>query len=109
MSRYRPPAGDVERRGPGRPRKRTREYLLALLNVHREVEAWFVAEHGRPPRSDRQMYTAYFAARFTAAGERASRASSAEFQGALKTLRNELAEARRLSTSPENAVILGTR
>jgi hypothetical protein len=103
LARYR--RGDPEpvRRKPGRPVKRTPEYFAVLLAKHKELEARYVAEHGAAPESVKSLYTAYFAELFTARGERASRASSADFQGALKTLRNELAVARRLSVSrPKN-------
>lgn len=104
LQRYRGRAPAPPKRKPGRPRKRTPEYLMALLATHREIEAWFAQEHGCRHNSERQLYTSYFAREFTNAGERASRAQSADFQRALKTLRNELSEARRLLRSkPDNA------
>lgn len=109
VSRYRGAIQRAEKRKPGRPLKRNAEYLLALLVAHREVVAWFLAERGCHPSSDKQLYTAYFARQFETNGERAGRASSADFQGALKTLRNELAEARRLArANPGNDQVLGT-
>jgi|GEM_PF-2898000 len=99
----------ASRRKPGRPKKRTPEYLRVLLQTHREVQAWYVASHGGPASSDRELYTAFFAAQFTFRGERAARASTPEFQRALKTLRNELSVARRLHRErPENPAISGT-
>jgi hypothetical protein len=103
LARYKKGAPEPVRRKPGRPTKRTPEYLAALLAKHEELEARYVAEHGAAPASVKSLYTSYFAELFTARGERASRASSADFQGALKTLRNELAVARRLSVAhPKN-------
>jgi hypothetical protein len=109
MARYRGKREPELKRKPGRPVKRTPEYLMGLLAAHHEVEAWFIAEHGCKPFSDRQLYTEYFAREFTANGERGGRASTPAFQRALKTLRNELAEARRLErASPENQGVSGT-
>jgi len=93
----------VARRKPGRPLKRTPEYLRGLLADHATVQAWFVSKFGGPASSDRHLYTAFFAHKFEAAGERAGRASSPDFQRVLKTLRNELAEARRGSRQQERA------
>jgi hypothetical protein len=109
VSRYRGPVQKPERRKPGRPLKRSEDYFRALLDAHREAVAWFLADRGCEPQSDCQLYTAYFARVFEANGERAGRASSTEFQGSLKTLRNELAEARRIErANPVNAVISRT-
>jgi hypothetical protein len=109
VSRYRGAIRRVEKRKPGRPLKRSADYFSALLVAHREVVAWFVAERGCQPSSDKQLYTAYFARQFERNGERAGRASTSDFQGALKTLRNELAEARRLErANPGNDRVLGT-
>lgn len=83
-------------RGRGRPLKRNAEYLRQLIEAHRAVEAWFLEARGCRPSSDCQLYTAYFAERFKAGGERAGKAAAPDFQRSLKTLRNELAEARRL-------------
>jgi hypothetical protein len=108
LARYRKVEPEPVRRKSGRPTKRTPEYFAALLAKHEELEARYVAEHGATPESVKFLYTAYFAELFTARGERASRASSADFQGALKTLRNELAVARRLSVAvPRTDVFSG--
>lgn len=109
MERYRGKRESDLKRKPGRPVKRTPAYLMTLLASHRSVEAWFLAEHGFKSTSDRKLYTEYFARQFIASGERSSRATTPAFQRALKTLRNELAEARRLErTCPENLAISGT-
>lgn len=98
-----------EKKRPGRPTKRTPEYLRALLVEHRRLACWFIARFGREPASDRQLYTEFFADQFSARGERAGRARTLDFQRTLKTLRNELAEARRLDRqAPENGPISGT-
>lgn len=110
VQRYQRAVKRPERRRPGRPLKRSVEYLRTLLVAHGEVVAWFVIEYGRQPDSDRALYTAYFARQFETNGQRAGRTASPDFQGALKTLRNELAEARRLNrTNPENNHVSGTR
>lgn len=103
-------AREQDRRKPGRPLKRTESYLRELLKAHSEVVAWFVAERGCQPSSDVELYTAFFGWQFESSGQRAGRASSTTFRGALKTLRNELAEARRLErTNPGNAGVFGMR
>jgi hypothetical protein len=99
--------GRVKRK-PGRPLKRSDEYFRNLLARHSEIEAWYLTRTDRRPKSDRELYTDYFAAQFVAAGERAARATDKEFQGALKTLLNELSEARRIErANPENPSISG--
>lgn len=110
LARYDAPLRtEPQRRKPGRPPKRTTEYLLALLAEHGKVVSWFVSQFGVRPASDRQLYTEFFASQFSARGERAGRAKAADFQRTLKTLRNELAEARRIArASPENRPISGT-
>lgn len=96
VTRYSGAVQRPEKRKPGRPLKRSADYLRALLVAHQEVVAWYVAERGCPPSSDVELYTAFFGWQFENNGQRAGRASSATFRGALKTLRNELAEARRM-------------
>lgn len=110
LARYDAPAQRQRTtRKAGRPIKRTREYLRGLLAEHGRLLDWFAAKFGAPPVSDRQLYTEFFADQFCARGDRAGRAKSADFQRRLKTLRNELAEARRLErASPENLPISGT-
>jgi hypothetical protein len=98
-----------EKRKPGRPLKRSDDYLRELLKAHREVVAWFIEQRGGAPRSDVELYTAFFGWQFESNGQRAARTASPDFRGALKTLRNELAEARRLErVSPGNGRISGT-
>lgn len=111
LRRYDAPAQrELPTRKSGRPRKRTREYFQGLLAEHTRLVAWFANKYGATPVSDRQLYTEFFADQFCARGDRAGRAKSAEFQRTLKTLRNELAEARRIArASPENQPIYGTR
>lgn len=109
VQRYQRSIKRPERRRPGRPLKRTVEYLRTLLETHKAVVTWFVTEYGTQPASDRALYTAYFAREFESTGQRAGRANTPDFQGALKTLRNELAEARRLDrTNPGNGHVSGT-
>lgn len=109
MARYRGATDPVPKKKPGRPVKRTPEYLGGLLHDHQAVAAWYKHEFGCAASSDRVLYEAYFSVAFTSNGERAGRVAAPEFQRALKTLRNELAEARRLGTSnPQNAPISGT-
>lgn len=110
LARYDAPVHpERQQRKPGRPAKRTPEYLLALLTEHTRLVGWFVGTFGARPASDRQLYTEFFAAQFSARGERAARAKAADFQRPLKTLLNELAEARRIERSnPGNPAISGT-
>lgn len=110
MTRYRAESPKpAMRKPPGRPQKRTSAYFRSLLEQHRFLVAWFEREFGCSPASDRQLYTEHFAREFAARGERPGRASSQQFQSKLKTLRNELAEARRMErANPENAAIAGT-
>lgn len=109
MTRYRGATDPVPKKKPGRPLKRTLEYLSGLLQDHQIVAAWYQQEFGCEASSDRALYEAYFSRTFTSNGERAGRVAAPEFQRALKTLRNELAEARRLARlNPQNAPISGT-
>lgn len=100
LRRYRGTQPDsAKKRKPGRPRKRTTEYLCALLEDHRKVEAWYIATHGSKPESDRQLYVAFYGRQFTIEGDRASRASTPDFLRVLRNLTNELGMARRLERS----------
>lgn len=100
LTRYeRPPLQEAPARQTGRPKKRTEEYLLRLLNERQRLAAWYEAKHGSAPPSDRQLFTVFFADHFAANGERESRVTSPSFRAALKTLRNELAQARRLESN----------
>jgi hypothetical protein len=83
------------KRKPGRPKKRTPEYLRTLLTKHVQIREWFEHEFDQPPRSDRELYTQYFAHLFLTRGMRGSRAAEPRFQRTLKTTLNELSEARR--------------
>lgn len=90
-------------RKPGRPLKRTPEYLRSVVADYRELRAWFLHEYEEAPCSDRALYTAYFTCVFTARGQRGSRASEPAFQRKLKTTLNELSAARRRErANPEN-------
>ncbi len=96
------------KRKAGRPLKRTPEYLRSVIKKHREVERWFMEEFGTAPRSDRELYTKYFAHTFRTRGQRESRAQEPRLQGSMKTALNELADARRLMRAhPENQSITG--
>jgi hypothetical protein len=97
-----------EPRKPGRPLKRTEDYYRQLLAAHARAEAWFIAANARRPKSVQQLYTAYFAQKLAEYSERPSRASGSQFQRGIKTLRNELSEARRLLRRPENDSFSGT-
>jgi hypothetical protein len=83
------------KRKPGRPKKRTPEYLRTLLRKHVQIREWFEHEFDQSPRSDRELYTQYFAHLFLTRGLRGSRAAEPRFQRTLKTTLNELSEARR--------------
>jgi hypothetical protein len=99
----------VAPRKPGRPLKRTPAYYGSVLAALQRARDWYVASRGVEPRSELALLTAYFESVFEATGERAGRARSPQFKGALKTFRNELAEARRLAKAcPENFRFLGT-
>jgi hypothetical protein len=111
LARYegsRPP--EPPKRKPGRPKKRTPDYLSALLRKHLEIRAWFEHEFEQVARSDRELYTQYFAHLFLTRGLRGSRAAEPRFQRTLKTTLNELSEARsHFRDSPENHAISGAR
>lgn len=108
VARYEGTPAPPKRKG-GRPRKRTPEYLRAVIEKHCEVERWFMEEFGTAPRSDRELYTQYFGHMFVTRGQRESRAHEPRLQGPLKTALNELAEARRLVRAlPENRSINGS-
>jgi hypothetical protein len=96
------------KRKPGRPKKRTPEYLRALLERHTQIRAWFEHEFEQVARSDRELYTQYFAHLFLTRGLRGSRAAEPRFQRTLKTTLNELSEARRhFRDAPANQAISG--
>jgi hypothetical protein len=98
------------KRKPGRPKKRTPEYLRTLLRKHVQIREWFEHEFDQSPRSDRELYTQYFAHLFLTRGVRGSRAAEPRFQRTLKTTLNELSEARRHSRdAPENLTVSGKR
>jgi hypothetical protein len=111
LTRYRgPDVAIVEARRAGRPLTRTPSYFHALLISHAQVAEWYQTKFGCQPASDCKLYTEYFASHFKSTGERAARSSSPDFQRALKTLRNDLSEARRRErANPENHTISGTR
>jgi hypothetical protein len=98
------------KRKPGRPKKRTPAYLRSLLERHVEIRAWFEHEFEQVARSDRELYTQYFAHLFLTRGLRGSRAAEPRFQRTLKTTLNELSEARRhFRDAPANHAIYGKR
>jgi hypothetical protein len=78
----------------GRPKTRTAEHYAALHAEYLRIAAWFAAAVGRPAKSDAELLTAYFSERWERDGLRRSRASTDDFAGRIKTLRNELSEAR---------------
>jgi hypothetical protein len=95
-------------RKPGRPVKRTHDYYRQLLAAHEQAQAWFMGINSRAPTSVQQLYTAYFAHQLAEHSERPTKANGASFQRGIKTLRNELSEARRLLRCPENHAFTGT-
>lgn len=111
LRRYRNDKGrePVTKRKPGRPRTRDSAYFAGLLVAHEEIFTWYASKHGCTPSSDRHLYTEYFAQHFEALGERASKSATPLFQRSIKTLRNELSEARRRERArPPNPAITGT-
>lgn len=98
----RPSHESYETKPLGRPKTRTPEHFKALLEEHARVVVWFEQVHGRPPKSDVELLTAYLVSHFTSLGLRASRAQSGELQRNFKTIRNELAIARKMAKGGGN-------
>lgn len=93
----------------GRPKTRTSEHYHRLFEEHQAMTKWFIALNGRPADSDRELLTTYIVASLEELNMRASRVTSNEFKGRLKTLRNEFSTARRLfGGCPEKATFHGT-
>lgn len=82
-------------RSRGRPRKLTPEYFTQLLVRHDQAVAWYRDQFDDGPPSVVALYTILAAHQFVANGERPGRADEPSFQAKLRTLRNELAQARR--------------
>lgn len=83
----------------GRPKTRTPEHFMALLEEYNRIVDWFKGVHQRPPKSDIELLTQYLVTHFTSQGLRASRVHSGELQRKFKTIRNELAIARKIAAS----------
>lgn len=81
-------------RRPGRPRTRTAEYFSALLDAHAQALAWFVAQHDRPPRGDRELLVAWCANAYSTEGMAANRVAGRAFDARVKTTLNLFSEAR---------------
>lgn len=108
---YSKPLGVAEElsRPRGRPKKRTSDHYRHLHDEHQAIADWYESVTGRPAKSDRELLTAYLSASLEVQNMRASRITSREFKGRLKTLRNEFSTARRLfEVRPEKSPFFGT-
>ena len=100
---------DEVTRPRGRPKTRTSEHYHRLFEEHQAMTKWFISLNGRPADSDRELLTTYIVASLKKQNMRAGRVTSNEFNGRLKTLRNEFSTARRLfGACPEKAAFHGT-
>lgn len=102
-----PKLGDESTRPCGRPKVLTVDFFAALLSEHAHITAWFHATFGEPPKSDVQLLNAYFASECEKRGLRTSRIQSSDMKARVKTLRNQLSQARRVSAVPKTAVLTG--
>lgn len=103
------PKSNAPPRPRGRPKTRTADHYAELLHAHQALCKWFEEAKGRPPTSDLELLTAFFSTNFQQRSQRASRIDSREVQAKLKTLRNELSQARQLAAiCPEKTAITGT-
>jgi hypothetical protein len=95
-------------RSVGRPKTRTRSYLIDLLRERAAMADWFQSVHGRPAKSDVELFNAFLANEFQKHGLRAGHVQSPEVQAHIKTIRNHLSEARRgFSAIPETPLFPG--
>lgn len=84
-------------RTPGRPRQWTAARYQALIGEYKQAHADFIRQHGREPVSDIELLTVMAANAFREHGMRVARVNDPGLQSRLKTLRNRLSEARRLT------------
>lgn len=93
---------------PGRPQTRTQDYFNQLLRQHFDLVRWFTNAFGRPPNTDVELLNKHFEAECSRLGFRPTRVKSEVIQGRIKTIRNQLSEARRLTRiHPENSLLKG--
>lgn len=94
LGRYVVAPQEKSQRTRGRPKTRTEEHYAALHAEYLRISEWFTSFVGRPAKSDSELLTAYFGEHYEREGLRRSRVSANEFEGRMKTLRNELSRAR---------------
>lgn len=94
LARYATVPVEKSQRPRGRPKTRTDEHYAALHAEYQRISEWFTAYVGRPAKSDAELLLAFFGEHYEREGLRRSRVSSNDFEGRMKTLRNELSLAR---------------
>ena len=103
-----PAKTEKQKRAAGRPKVLTEGYMAMLLREHALITEWFCATHGRKPKSDLELLVAHFESELRANGLRASRMDAPSIRSRIKTLRNQLAEARKLAARiPKTSVYSG--
>lgn len=103
FGRYAAAPMEKSQRPRGRPKTRTDEHYAALHAEYQRISEWFTAYVGRPAKSDAELLLAFFGEHYEREGLRRSRVSANDFEGRMKTLRNELSLARtwwRTSSQP---------
>ncbi len=92
----------------GRPRKLSEELFRDVLRGHRAISEWFAEKHGRPARSDVELFE-HFRAYVLSVSHVEGRAAHALSIGySMKTVQNVLGQARRFYREhPEKCPFLG--
>ena len=86
-------------RPAGRQRTRTAGYYQNLLRDYESARCWFSDTFARPPRSDMELLRGYLMHELQRQSRRSSAVNSPEVVAKLKTLRNNLALARKQATA----------
>jgi hypothetical protein len=92
---------------PGRPKTRTHSHYEALRDEYSRLKNWFEEANGRPARSDAELLRAHLAAELQRQGLEPSLLESPDVQKRLKTLRNELSQAKKICQLPMNWLFSG--
>lgn len=92
----------------GRPRKRTAEHFAAVLRGHEQMRKWFTEEKGVPPKSDRELLSAFRNHVQQECGTPMTEGQEIRFAMGLKTVLNVLGQARAFKlANPENPAFSG--
>ena len=107
FDRYAKPKLEPVPRPPWRPKTRTPEHYAALIEQHKAITEWFLQTFGRPHKSDSELLKAYLADEYQNRGLRAWRVNGQEAAGMVKTMLNELSNARQLFPNSRKGALHG--